>query len=94
MQARRATTVEVELATVAPTVPRKPPLLPRKPVQRKPPDRRPKHERMPITHEQILALRAGAEAQHDRLFAGVCERALRDDMDAVNACKAALYGLA
>lgn len=85
--------VEVEQAPVASVLPRKP-VPRRKQAPRKRPAHRPKHERMPITSEQILALRASAEAGRDRLFAGVCDRALRDDMDAVNACKAALYGLA
>lgn len=53
------------------------------------PDRRPKHERMPITREQIQQLRAGA----DPFFARVCDRALADDPHAINACKAAVYGL-
>jgi hypothetical protein len=68
------------------------------PAIKQPPPRRaplpPRHERMPIGKEQIEQLRAAAEACGDRLFARVCERALRWDVEAINACKAALYGLA
>lgn len=53
----------------------------------------PNHERMPITPQQIRQLRDRAQRDGDRLFARVCERALRGDTDAINACKAAIWGL-
>lgn len=55
---------------------------------------RPKHECLPITKEQIEGLRIGAVRDRDRLFTGICDRALRGDSDAFNACRAAVYGLA
>jgi hypothetical protein len=53
-----------------------------------------KHERMPITKEQIEALRVSARTDRDWVFARVCARALRGELDAINACKAAIHGLA
>lgn len=49
---------------------------------------------MPIELKQIRQLRRRALADGDPFFARVCERALRGNPDAVNACKAAVYGLA
>ncbi len=66
---------------------------PRKPTAKRLLDTRPKHERMPITAEQIERLRLGAVATRDRVFTQVCERALKGETDALNACRAALYGL-
>jgi hypothetical protein len=54
----------------------------------------PRHERMSITREQIEQLRARALTDGDQFFARICERALRWNPDAINACKAAIYGLA
>ena len=53
-----------------------------------------RHVSMSITVEQIEQLRVGAVRDRDRLFIGVCVRALRGELDAINACRAALYGLA
>lgn len=72
--------------------PRPPPVSPPPPAPR--PAWQPRHERMPIAREQLDALRARAIANGDQFFARVCERALRGNPDAVNACKAAVYGLA
>lgn len=74
-----------------PTEPESTP-LPTPPPRRQP--QPPKHERMSITREQIEELRLRAERRGDRLFVQVCERALRWDRDAMNACKAAIWGLA
>lgn len=54
----------------------------------------PRHERMPIAVEQIERLRRQATTEGDRFFARVCERAKAGDEMAINACKAAVYGLA
>lgn len=56
-----------------------------------PPEWQPRHERMPISREQIAGLLASTA---DPFFARVCERALRGEAEAINACKAAVYGLA
>lgn len=71
--------------------PIEPPEPPHPPVVR--PAWQPKHERMPITKEQIERLRADAIKSRDDFFARVCDRALRWDSGALNACKAAVYGL-
>lgn len=72
--------------------PRPPPAPPPPPAPR--PAWQPRHERMPIAREQIEQLRRRALADGDTFFARVCERALRGNSDAVNACKAAVWGLA
>lgn len=64
----------------------------------KPPTQRrkttqPKHEQMPLSTEQIQQLRADAEKRQDTFFVRVCDRALAGNADAINACKAAVYGL-
>ncbi len=69
-----------------------PPVPPRPPAPR--PARQPRHERLPIARELIEQLRTQAIADGDRFFARVCERALRGNPDAINACKAAVWGLA
>lgn len=79
--------------------PRRPPpkrLGPAKlPIARRPsPPKPPKHETLPITRQQIEALRAGAVATRDRLLASICDRALAGEAYAINACKAAVHGLA
>lgn len=48
---------------------------------------------MPIAREQIEQLRAEAVTRGDQFFARICERALRWNPDAINACKAAIHGL-
>jgi len=52
-----------------------------------------RHDGKPLTAAQIDALRVGAVRDRDPFFARVCERADRGELDAINACKAAIYGL-
>lgn len=91
MSQRSPSTANATLRDGVPVGRRKLPTIRSSPPQR--PLQQPEYERMPICREQIGLLASEARKRGDRFFAGVCERALRGEPDAVNACKAALYGL-